>query len=1251
MERASGALADGGLAAARTRRRILRPRASADRSRSPDHTSTCESHRPAYTLEGETWADRWESVMTSAGQRDGVARRIIISTFKILFPSAAERIQAFDDIVAEIEGMHPDSLEGRALPRRLADASDRISARLSRIEEIEFDGLAEAERSLAITGVEQALVQMRLSADDVIKDAITTEQLRSALEPIAVRRWQSDQLGDDAQAYGRVYLTEAAAYISALVHDLPGFQSSVAWETYVNTKKLEAILERGITGVVLPKFRPGLSRELSHFEAGYRSDITNTYKYTDLFGLKLPVELRRHPVDVTYIRLRALPDDSPSDDLGGTAVTGPLEVDPKVDSAIGELANIRKGQRQSTRILLTGSAGSGKTTISQWLAISMAQRRLPEAMAAWTDCLPLVTQLRYAFKANVEPEYQDMIRASMYRGPTVPGSWVKDCLDRGDAVAIFDGFDELSDHDRNRALTWIDNLMSEHPKAHIFVTSRPDVLDNRWFQRRGFVTLQLLPMNDEEAEECIDRWFDALISGTSDAEKIADFRRQHAKLVFDFQNRPNVRDLSETPLLCAMLCAFYAHKLSDVAPVSRAELYERVVAALIYFRDHGREVSETSAVGLTYKQKLLLLQAIAKKMTANSTTTIRIEPLRELRKHHLSRPGSNARRDVQALTAQEIVAAQLRGMVNTHIESRGALAHLLDRSVVFYKVAHNQAQFTHRSIQEFLAGWAYAYDEIESLVERVTQPDWRRIIVFAAGAPVQASAASLLVTGILDKAESAGPERRDILLLAAECITAAGHVEPEVAGRAERLIGEVLPPRTTEEARSLLGIGEELLTWLDGHSQRSPEVISACIAAAARIGGPAAVNTISQYAHRDADRVVVEALLRAWHEFDDAEAYARQVLADLDLRDHLVTVRTAAQLTAVRHVPGVHALCIRVTDDVADLTSLSALPDLTELDCSGLPGLQSTRGLGDLRHLRRVNLNDKPHLLDIDDLARLPHLKELHLRGAVALPPEEIARLRDVASLRVLVLDGCRQLYDFGWLSSLTGLRTLSLDGCYVSDLDFCSSLTELRTIRIRAESGLDDARQLAACPDLRRLMVGLSGARRPTLPTMSPSLRDVELTGSVSVADLAALAPATGLRRLRADAVRDLSDLRVIPVFGQLTHLLLPHSRNLMKSGVALDGFRALEVLDLSGSVITDVDFLAGCVNLRRVYLNGCQRLIDVGALADLPRLEYLSMEGGVPGVTEDMVEALKTRSGGRLSVNHDPFPDPFEISEYIGA
>ncbi|SBT43857.1 leucine-rich repeat domain-containing protein [Micromonospora auratinigra] len=1185
--------------------------------------------------------------MSSAGQRDGVARRIIISAFKILFPSSAERIQAFTDIVSAIEGLDEASLEARALPRRLEDASDRIAARLARIEEIEFPGLADTERALAIAGVEQALAALRPSADDIIRDAVTTEQLHAALEPAALLRWRSDQLSDDAQAYGRLFLTETAAYVSALVHDLPGSSSKVAWETYVNTKKLEAILERGIAGVVLPKFRPGLPQEISRFEAGYRSDITNTYKYTDLFGLNLPAELRRHLVDITYIRLRALPDDLAAD-TGGTGA--PLEVDPKVDSAIGEVLNIRKKRDRSARILLTGSAGSGKTTISQWIAIAMAQRKLPEAMAAWTECVPLVTQLRYAFKSNVEPEYQDMIRAAMYRGPTVPGSWVADCLDEGNAVAIFDGFDELSEHDRFRALAWIDKLMSAHPKAHVVVTSRPDVLDNRWFRRREFVTLQLLPMDDDEAEECINRWFDALISGTSDAEKVIEYRQQHAKLSHDFQNRPTVRDLSETPLLCAMLCAFYAHKLSDAAPESRAELYERVVEALIYLRDQRKEVGENVAIGLTYKQKLLLLQGIAKEMTANSTTTIRIRPLRELRKHRLARPGSDARRDVQAATAQEIVAAQLRGMVNTHVQPREALAHLLDRSVVFYKVAENQAQFTHRSIQEFLAGWAYAYDEIEVLVDRVTQPDWRRIIVFAAGAPVQKSAASRLVSGILDRAGPAGPERREVLLLAAECITAAGHVDATVAARAEALIGDILPPRSQEEARALSGIGEELLTWLDGHSERSPDVISACIAAAAHIGGPAAVHTIAQYSTPDAAPAVVSALLRAWYEFEDAESYARQVLAGLPLRDQLLVVRTVDQLNAMRHVTGAHALCIKVTDDVADLSEVGDLPDLAELDCEGLPQLRSTRGLAGLRQLRRLNLGDKAMLLDIEDLTQLPNLEELHLRGAVALSPQDLARLGGSTSLRILVLDNCRQLYDFGFLSTLTNLRTLSLDGCYVSDLDFCASLTELRTIRVRSLPGVDDARRLRDCPNLRRLQITLSDTRRPSLSELGPQLREVELTGSVSVADLAALTPATGLRTLRADAVRDLVDLRAVPVFRHLTHLLLPRCRRLSWSTSALEGFDALEVLDLSGSMITNLDFLAGCGRLRRLYLNGCQRLTDISALGTLP-LEHLSMEGGVPGVTEDMVDALKARSGGRLTVVHDPFPDPFEITDYIGA
>ncbi|CCH21812.1 hypothetical protein [Micromonospora lupini] len=216
--------------------------------------------------------------MTSPVQREGVARKIIAAGFKILFPGAEARIQGIEDVVAAIGKLDADSLEGKALPRRLADAADRIADRLGRIESIEYAGLDDAERRLAVQGVEEALTKFRPSKSRIVQEAITTEQLRAALAPAAERRWRADDLGEKAVSYGRLYLIEAAAYVSALVRDLPGFDSDVAWETYVATRRIDAMLERGITSVVLPKFRPGLAEEMSRFEAGYRSDVASTYE-------------------------------------------------------------------------------------------------------------------------------------------------------------------------------------------------------------------------------------------------------------------------------------------------------------------------------------------------------------------------------------------------------------------------------------------------------------------------------------------------------------------------------------------------------------------------------------------------------------------------------------------------------------------------------------------------------------------------------------------------------------------------------------------------------------------------------------------------------------------------------------------------------------------------------------------------------------------------------------------------------------
>ena len=58
----------------------------------------------------------------------------------------------------------------------------------------------------------------------------------------------------------------------------------------------------------------------------------------------------------------------------------------------------------------------------------------------------------------------------------------------------------------------MEKVVEAHPAAHYVVTSRPDNVDYARFAAHGFQQLGLLETTPDEAQECVRRWFKALIS-------------------------------------------------------------------------------------------------------------------------------------------------------------------------------------------------------------------------------------------------------------------------------------------------------------------------------------------------------------------------------------------------------------------------------------------------------------------------------------------------------------------------------------------------------------------------------------------------------------------------------------------------------------------------------------------------------------------------------------------------------------------
>jgi hypothetical protein len=1138
--------------------------------------------------------------------RDAMSVTILEAVFKILFPGAASRIEGIASI-ANVVGTSTGSRAKKALVRRLEDASDQIVDRLQQVEATEFGSMPEGERDIAVRVVNERLHALQIDPK-TLYDVASTENLLDKVGKDIEQSWSAQLLSANALSYGHRYLYEACQIVVALVHDLPGVRSDVVWETFILTKKLSESIDQAINSVVLPQYRFGTLPSTQRFEARYLSDVLTDCKHIELFGLRLPWELRRQPVDIAYIRLRtslARRSSAPS-----SFIALPAAEDPRVDEAIGAVAQAAVSiKRRGVRIVITGAAGSGKTTIVQWIATRMADHSLPESLTDWSDCIPFVVKLRKLFPRTDALTEQDLILSSAHRYPYVPGGWIRSTFSSGRAVVMCDGLDELNDADRESALRWIERLAQDNPGIHVIITMRPEAHDGVWFDRHGFTHMQLQAMNPSEVRHLIHRWFAALLAYANNDSSVTYTQRMQV-LLRDVQNRPALRDLAETPLLCAMLCAFYADNLDEPTPNTRTELYERVVDALAEGRERRKQLQSPLAHRFPLKERLQVLQALARHLVTTSRLTLPVDRFAARRLRPETAVG---------LTAVEIVAARLAAMPTSRLSPNEALYFLLERSVVFREVVKGEAHFVHRSLQEFLAGRDYGQSGlVEELISHIDEPAWQRVIVFAAGSSPESSATDL-VNRMLDLAATA-PQQRRVLLLAAESASAAARIDQATSQRIKDALASVLPPRTTDEASLLTGVGEDILDWIGPAQVRDAATLRACIHASARVGGPRALDLIADYTRLPYARETIDEFLANWDRFDEV-AYADKVLSALDLSETTVVATSPAQLDAGLRLPAVRHLRLEKS---AGIPAWSAIPpnrSLVELNLSRWSRLTTLEGIGRLEGLRHLNLAGQP-LRTLDELRDLHQLEGLYLADCGAL--RNVSALAELPRLRSLVLDGCTDLEDFSALATLAQLRILSLNDCRLTSVEFCRSMPHLRTLRAQTQLGVDIGLALTGCTALDSIDVRLAPSRHRRHDFSACSrLTRVRLRGGMSRGDLESLRAATKLTTFSASGVHGL-DLGLFRSFPKLRELMLVDCD--VDDATPLSDVGTLRVLDLSGSPIRDLNFVKGLSRLEVAMFNRCAVLRNVTGLMELPKLVQVSLLGGVPA-PDDQIRSLERR------------------------
>ncbi|MFB7229345.1 NACHT domain-containing protein [Streptomyces fimicarius] len=829
------------------------------------------------------------------------------------------------------------------------------------------------------------------------------------------------------------------------------------------------------------------------FERRYAEFMASTNDRVELFGLTLGRSAGGWPLETAYIGLEVSGEYGTVDRLG---LDHPVRTTVRIEQALGE----------RDRLLLRGPAGSGKSTLVQWLALNAARQSFGNELADWNRCVPLVLRLRAFTVLEALPAPADFLRAAgVPLHGSAPAGWADRLLQQGRALVLVDGVDEVPDRLRKRTERWLKDLIAAYPQAKYVVTTRPSAVPETWLSGSGFEPHTLLAMGRADIDAFIGHWHRAARSECRSDEERTGLDTYESALRRVVGVRRDLGLLATNPLMCALLCALNRDRRMQL-PRARKELYDAALDMLLVRRDTEREIVGVEGVDLTREEQTALLQRLAYWLIRNGLVEARQDEA------------------VSLVTDWMSAMSQVRGAPSQ------VFAHLLNRSGLLREPAPGAVGFVHRTFQDFLgAKAAVEARDFGVLIRHAHEDQWDDVVQMAVGHARPDERASLL-TALLERADAEPDQGHRLILLAAASLIHAPELDPEVRQRVEASTERMLPPNSQESIDELAKVGDlalELLSsMLDGLSERES---AAVVRTAAAVGSEAAYELVKQFRY-DQRELVSDAVSTAWKDFE-AEVYAREVMATRTWDGPDARVETEAQLSALHHIPTLRN--VYVSGDRRDLSQVTSRSDVEQVFVYRNGLIEDVSALAAMPHLRQIGLSGCPQIRCIEPLAR-PGLEWLSLAELhPSLDPFPLTDMPDLRYLalchpflmesvgelplceQVTTLDLLRQTryLNLEGLDRWTGLRTLGLySATHLRQLSGMPSLHSLERLRLIGISGLD-LEWTAPFTALRELLV-VAGDQHFELAPLAqlPCLIDLALYGGEQPFDLAPLASSGNL-------------------------------------------------------------------------------------------------------------------------------------------
>ncbi|EDX74096.1 NACHT domain family [Coleofasciculus chthonoplastes PCC 7420] len=346
---------------------------------------------------------------------------------------------------------------------------------------------------------------------------------------------------------------------------------------------------------------------------------------------------------------------------------------------------------RNTNLMVVGKPGSGKTTY--------LQRVVTECNAGNLQAhrIPVLIKLREFVEDGREVAYS--LERYLERCWRLSDAETQLVLDRGRALVLLDGLDEVTGEDGKNITKQIKRFARAYPQVQVIVTCRTQSQESR-FERFDYV--EVADFNEPQVRAFAEHWFKTVMGDESAGLARA---REFLGLLFLEANKP-IRELAITPILLSLTCAVF-HQTGKFYS-KRSKLYEEGLELLLEQWDKSREIERDEIYrDLSVERKLELLSYLAVKKFEQPQYVLFEQA------------------EIEGYIAEFLGIGQRDSRVVLRaIESQHGL--LIERSQKVWS-------FSHLTFQEYLtAKWFVDHAHWQSLANYITDNRWREIFLLVA---------------------------------------------------------------------------------------------------------------------------------------------------------------------------------------------------------------------------------------------------------------------------------------------------------------------------------------------------------------------------------------------------------------------------------------------------------------------------------------------------------------------------------------